>query len=182
MHPLEDGKTMEWALRKRRKNTRSSEKQIRFLVDMYKEGEKNEKKKDVATVADMTRHAQGADQQKLFSPAEYLRREQILSFFRRITASRRRNMSFKDMLGQGSDTDYDIEVCLEELEAEQDLAVLKEQMDDLERNELDAEDTSVTTFGTTRTLSHAREIEVYPDSCCMFRAVAVRCDMELQSV
>ena len=58
-------------------------------------------------------------------------------------------MSFKDMLGQGSDTeavDCDIEECLEELEAEQDLAFLKEQIDDLERNELDAEDTSVTTF------------------------------------
>ena len=67
--------------------------------------EKKRKKKDVATVADMMRHAQGADQQKLFSPAEYLRREQILSFFSRITASRRRNMSFKDMLGQGGDTD-----------------------------------------------------------------------------
>ena len=49
-----------------------------------------------------------------------------------------------------------------------DLAFLKEQIDDLERNELDAEDTSVTTFGITRTLSHAREIKVYPDSCCMF--------------
>ena len=129
------------------------------------------------------RYAQGTDQQKLFSPAEYLRREQILSFFSRITASRRRNMPFKDMLGQGSDTEYvdcDIQECLEELEAEQDLAFLKEQIEDLERNELDAEDTSVTTFGTTRTLSHAMEIEVY-HSCCMFRAVTVCCDMELQS-
>ena len=93
-------------------------------------------------------------------------------------------MSIKDMLGQDSDTedaDCGIEECLEELEAEQDPAFLKEQIDDLERNELDAEDTSVTTFGTTRTPLHAREIEVYPDSCCMFRAVAVCCDMELQS-
>ena len=88
VHPLEDGKTMGWALRKRRKNTRFSEKQIHFLVDMYKEGEKTKKKKDVPTVADMMRHDEGADQQKLFSPAEYLRREQILSFFSRITASR----------------------------------------------------------------------------------------------
>ena len=90
-------------------------------------------------------------------------------------------MSFKDMLGQGSNTedaDCGIEECLEELVAEQDLAFLKEQIDDLERNELDAEDTSVTTFGTTRMLSHALEIEVY-HSCCMFRAVAVCCDMEL---
>ena len=45
MHPLEDGKTMRWALRKRRKNTRFSEKQIRFLVDMYEEGEKTKKRK-----------------------------------------------------------------------------------------------------------------------------------------
>ena len=44
VHLLEDGKTMEWALRKRRKNTRSSEKQICFLVDMY-EGEKTKKRK-----------------------------------------------------------------------------------------------------------------------------------------
>ena len=79
-------------------------------------------------------------------------------------------MSFKDMLGQGSDSedaDCDIEECLEELEAEQDLAFLKEQIDDLEKNELDVEDTSVTTLGTTRMLSHAMEIEVY-HSCCMF--------------
>ena len=93
-------------------------------------------------------------------------------------------MSFEDLLGQDSDTEdayCDIEECLEELESEQDLAFLKEQIDDLKRNELDAEDTSVTTFGTTGTLSHARETEVYPDSCCMFRAVAVCCDTELQS-
>ena len=45
VHPLEDGKTMEWALRKRRKNTRFSEKQICFLVDMYEEGEKTKKKR-----------------------------------------------------------------------------------------------------------------------------------------
>ena len=131
----------------------------------------------------MMRHAQGADQQKLFSPAEYLRREQIISFFSRITASRRRNMPFKDMLGQGNDTedaDCDIEECLEELESEQDLAFLEEQTDDLERNDLDAGDTSVTTFGTTRTLSHAREIEVYPDSCCILQAIAICRDMELQ--
>ena len=87
------------------------------------------------------------------------------------------------MLGQGSDTedaDCEIEECLEELEAKHDLAFLKEQIEDLEKNELDAEDTSVTTCGTIRKLSHAKEIEVYPDSCCVFRAVAVCCDMELQ--
>ena len=137
---------------------------------MYEEEEK-QKKKEATTVAGMMRHTKRADQQKLFSPAEYLRREQILSFFSRITARRRRNMSFKDILGQGSNTedaDSDIEECLEELQAEQDLAFLKEQIDDLERNELDAEDISVTTCGTTRKLSHARENKVYPDSCCMF--------------
>ena len=94
-------------------------------------------------------------------------------------------MSFKDMLGQGSvteDADCDIAECLEELEAEQELAFLKEQIDYLKRNELDAEDTSVTTCRTTRNLLHAREIEMYPDSCCMFGVVAVCCDMELQSV
>ena len=45
MHPLENGKTMGWALRKRRRNTRFPEKQICFLVDMYKEGEKTKKRK-----------------------------------------------------------------------------------------------------------------------------------------
>ena len=70
---------------RRRKNTRFSEKQIRFLDDMYEEGEKT-KKKDPATVANM--NSQGADQQKLFSPAEYVRWEQVLSFFSRITSSR----------------------------------------------------------------------------------------------
>ena len=77
------------------------------------------------------------------------------------------------------DAHCDLEECLEELDAEQDLAFLKEQVDALERNELDAEDTSVTTCGTTRKLLHAREI--YPDGRCMFQAVAVCCDLELQS-
>ena len=45
MHPLEDGKTMGRALKKRRKNTRFSEKQICFFIDMYEEGEKTEKTK-----------------------------------------------------------------------------------------------------------------------------------------
>ena len=45
MNPLEDGKIMGWALRKRRKNTRFSEKQVCFLVDMYEEGEKAKKSK-----------------------------------------------------------------------------------------------------------------------------------------
>ena len=88
------------------------------------------------------------------------------------------------MLAQGSNTedaDCDIQECLQELEAEQDLAFLKEQIDDLERNELDAEDTSVTTCRTSRKLSHAREIEVYSNSCCVFRAVAVCCHIELQA-
>ena len=45
MHLLEDGKTMGRALKKRRKNTRFSEKQICFFIDMYEEGEKTEKTK-----------------------------------------------------------------------------------------------------------------------------------------
>ena len=44
VHPLEDGKTMGWALRKRRKD-RFSEKHIRFLVDMYEGGETMKKKR-----------------------------------------------------------------------------------------------------------------------------------------
>ena len=52
---LEDEKTMGWALRERRKNTRFSEKQICFLASCQQH-----------TVADMMQHAKGADQQKLF--------------------------------------------------------------------------------------------------------------------
>ena len=56
VHSLEDGKTMGRALKKRRKNTRFSKQQICFLVDMYEEGEKSEKKKDATTVAGMIQH------------------------------------------------------------------------------------------------------------------------------
>ena len=45
VNSLEDEKTMRWALRKRRMNTRFSEKQIRFLVDMYEEKGKNKKER-----------------------------------------------------------------------------------------------------------------------------------------
>ena len=41
---LEDGKTMGWTLRKRRKNTRFFEKQIRLLVDNIKKEKKTKKK------------------------------------------------------------------------------------------------------------------------------------------
>ena len=61
VNSLEDGKTMGCALRKRRKNTRFSEKQVHFLVDMYEKGEKAKKKKDAATVVDMMQHAKRAD-------------------------------------------------------------------------------------------------------------------------
>ena len=69
------------------------------------------------SVAEMTTTAVDENQMKLFSTSEYIRREQIASFFSRITASRRLGKHKGQSEVDDKTEDCAAEECLEELEA-----------------------------------------------------------------
>ena len=71
-HVFEDGRQMGWALKKRRRNTQFSDKQIDFLVKIFDDGEKSGKKKDQSTVAELMRTAEDEEGAKMFTTNEYL--------------------------------------------------------------------------------------------------------------
>ena len=114
-HLFEDGKKPGWALRKQKPVKRFTEKQIQFLVKIY----------------------------DLFSTSEYLRREQIASFFSRITASRRLG-KHKGQSEVDDETEACIaEECLEELEANNEMEFAEETLQAIivsREQELDKED------------------------------------------
>ena len=63
---------MGWALKKRRRNTQFSDKQIDFLVKIFDDGEKSGKKKEQSTVAELMRTAEDEEGAKMFTTNEYL--------------------------------------------------------------------------------------------------------------
>ena len=97
-------------------------------MKIYDDGEKTKAKKDAVTVAEMMRTAVDENQMKLFSASEYLRREQIASFFSRITTSRRLGKH----KGQSEDDDETeacvAEECLDELEANNEMEFVEETL------------------------------------------------------
>ena len=137
-HRFEDGNHMGWALRKHRKATQFSEKQVQFLVEVFMEEEKTNRKMDPLTVADMMRTATDENGQKRFSTSEYLRHEQIASYFSRLAASRRKNSNLN-----GSDINTvadafptaeededlcDMEQCLEDMQADNEMMLLQDNV------------------------------------------------------
>ena len=77
-----------WALKARTKVVKFSTKQKRYLVSLLKQGERTNRKKDPKNVADMMRKARAPSGAKMFEPSEYLRKEQIASFFSWLSAQR----------------------------------------------------------------------------------------------
>ena len=77
-----------WALKARRKVIKFSTKQKRYLVSLFEQGEKTNRKEDPKNVADMMRKARAPSGAKMFEPSEYLRKEQIASFFSQLSAQR----------------------------------------------------------------------------------------------
>ena len=142
-HLFEDGKKPGWALRKQKPVKRFTEKQIQFLVKINDDGEKTKAKKDAVTVTEMMRTAVDENQMKLFSTSEYLRREQIVSFFSRITASRRLG-KHKGQSEVDDETEACVaEECLEELEANNEMEFVEETLQAIivsREEELDKED------------------------------------------
>ena len=99
---------MGWALKERKKNAKFSKAQVNFLVDIYTEGEKSGRKKDPVSVAQLMKTATTEKGDKLFRPSEYLRKEQISSYFSRLTYQRRKgNAHLQDNVESGSHNDDD---------------------------------------------------------------------------
>ena len=77
-------------------------------MDIYTEGEKSGKKKDSVSIAQLMKTATTEKGDKLFRPSEYLRKEQISSYFSRLTYQRRkRNAHLEDNVESGSHDDDD---------------------------------------------------------------------------
>ena len=99
---------MGWALKERKKNAKFSKAQVNFLVDIYTEGEKSGRKKDPVSIAQLMKTATTEKGDKLFRPSEYLRKEQISSYFSRLTYQRRKgNAHLQDNVESGSHNDDD---------------------------------------------------------------------------
>jgi hypothetical protein len=107
VNPLANSQTnlkQGWALKASKKTTNFSEKQKTFLEEKFMVGETTGKKLNPSTVAKQMRVARGSDQERIFSPEEYLSANQIQGFF-----SRRAKSKTKGSLG---DKDY----CAAEVE------------------------------------------------------------------
>ena len=137
-HRFKDGNHMGWALRKHRKATQFSEKQVEFLVDVFMEGEKTNRKMDPLTVADMMRTATDENGEKRFSTSEYLRHEQIASYFSRLAASKRKNgdLNSPDIdtvddalpIAEEDEDLCDMEQCLEDMQADEEMMLLQDSL------------------------------------------------------
>ena len=127
----EKGK-MGWALKERRKKVKFSKSQLEFLLDVYNEGERSGKKKDPASVVELMKLAT-KDAIKLFTPQEYLRKEQISEYFSRLTIQRRKGKGVESV----SDQDQD---GFEECSNDEKDACLDEESDENENEDSESED------------------------------------------
>ena len=69
-----------WALPHRKKPVRLTEKQKKWLTDMFVEGERTRRKKTPNKVADLMKTVRH-EGKKIFHPREYLKNTQIMGFF-----------------------------------------------------------------------------------------------------
>ena len=139
------------------------------------------------------RTAEDEEGVKLFITDEYLRREQIASFFSCLTSSRRKNgqPSSHEAINECS-TEEDIcevEHCLEDMEADDEMLGLQESLATVQEGELcddeesdSGEDADVGNSGCyeVRKGVEGEVIKVYPDGGCMFRSIAVYLDQTIQ--
>ena len=102
------GNQMGWALKQRKKNTKFSRAQVKFLLEIYNEGEISGKKKDPPSVVQMMKCSTKESGDKFFRPNEYLRKEQIAAFFSRLTYQRwKGNTSVEDIVNTSDDDEVE---------------------------------------------------------------------------
>ena len=198
-HRFEDGNHMGWALRNHRKAMQFSEKQVEFLVDVFMEGEKTNRKMDPLTVADMMQTATDKNGEKRFSTSEYLRHEQIASYFSRLAVSERKDGNLNspgintvdDALPTAEEDEdlCDMKQCLEDMQVDEEMMLLQDSLAPIANDPTNGNSSS--TGSTTsqpkdqlkfqvRDGVQGKEVKVYGDGRCMFRSVAVYLDQTLQ--
>ena len=77
-----------WALKSTKQRKRLSEKQKKYLLDVYQIGESTGHKAEPASVARSMRMSKNSDGSLLFDPSEFLTPQQITNFFSRLSAKR----------------------------------------------------------------------------------------------
>ena len=102
------------------------------------EGEKTNRKMDPLTVADMMRTAMDENGEKRFSASEYLRHEQIVSYFSRLAASKRKNgdLNSPDIdtvddalpIAEEDEDLCDMEQCLEDMQVDEEMMLLQDSL------------------------------------------------------
>ena len=92
----------------RKKNTKFSRAQVKFLLKIYNEGEISGKKKDPSSVVQMMKCSTKESGDKLFRLNEYLRKEQIVAIFSRLTYQRQKgNTLVHDIVNTSDDDEVD---------------------------------------------------------------------------
>ena len=95
------------------KGYKVSTKQKDFLIDLFEKGEKTKRKEDPRNVCVMMRNARDERGDKIFESSEYMRKEQIASFFSRLCLKKRKGLplrSEEEWDEDAVDVDYEEEL------------------------------------------------------------------------
>ena len=112
---------MGWALKSTKQRKRLSEKQKKYLLDIYLIGESTGYKAEPAAVAKSMRKSKNSDGDLLFEASEFLTPQQIASFFSRLSAKRA-------LLTADDEDEDEIEEDLREAMEEQNLDDLSKEV------------------------------------------------------
>ena len=180
-----------WALKARRKVVKFSTKQKRYLVSLFEQGEKTNRKEDPKNVADMMRKARAPSGAKMFEPSEYLRKEQIASFFSRLSAQRSKGkpLQIEDELeDQEPADDYQ-----KEFELQRSLFQMIDAISKIDSSTFAKQPSSsnvpMDEAEVTQPIEEKEDTptlplnvkKIYGDGRCLFRSVVVACDNALLS-
>ena len=148
---------------------------------MFMEGEKTNRKMDPCE------QLQTKNGEKRFSTSEYLRREQIVSYFSRLAASKRKDGDLNspgintvdDALPTAEEDEdlCDMEQCLEDMQANEEMMLLPDSLAPIANDPTNGN--SLSTGSKTsqpkdqlkfqvRDGVQGKVVKVYGDGCCMF--------------
>ena len=109
-----------WALKSTKQRKRLSEKQKKYLLDVYQIGESTGHKAEPASVARSMRMSKNSDGSLLFDASEFLTPQQIANFFSRLSAKR--------VLPTDDEAEDEIQEDLREATEEKNLQDLSKQV------------------------------------------------------
>ena len=109
-----------WVLKSTKQRKRMSEKQKKYLLDVYQIGESTGRKAEPASVARLMRLSKNSDGSLLFDASEFLTPQQIANFFSRLSAKR--------VLPTDNEAEDEIQEDLREATEEKNLEDLSKQV------------------------------------------------------